>query len=231
MFDDQLPSSNQQNSTAAPKPPTPPSNLPVEDIFDETEKFGNANSAPPAMRPPVAPGGNFNYNSLPPTANRGSNRWLWLSLIILAIILIGGGVIFALMYAPNTPANQIVNTNTNQPALNANLNTNVNANLNANINSNSNSNENINTNTPPAAVDTDHDGLTDQEEATLGTDPTKADTDSDGLTDFEEVNIYQTNPLNPDTDGDSYNDGTEVRTGNNPKGPGKLLQLPSNTNQ
>lgn len=81
------------------------------------------------------------------------------------------------------------------------------------------------TNTPPP-LDSDGDGLSDAEEATLGTDPAMSDTDSDGLTDREEVQIYQTNPLNPDTDGDSYLDGNEVRDGYNPNGPGKLFELP-----
>jgi len=79
---------------------------------------------------------------------------------------------------------------------------------------------------PPVAVDTDQDGLPDAEEATLGTDPTKVDTDDDSLTDREEVKIYATDPLNPDTDGDTYLDGNEVKAGYNPKGTGKLLELP-----
>jgi len=71
---------------------------------------------------------------------------------------------------------------------------------------------------PPATsaikgpVDTDGDGLTDEEEARLGTDPRNPDTDGDGLTDGEEVNIYKTDPLNPDTDYDRLSDGKEVKT-------------------
>ncbi|MEK7508624.1 MAG: hypothetical protein AAB568_02090 [Patescibacteria group bacterium] len=80
---------------------------------------------------------------------------------------------------------------------------------------------------PPAVnVDTDGDGLTDEEEARLGTDPAKVDTDDDGLTDYEEVIIWKSNPLGADTDGDSYADGIEVRSGYNPLGAGKLLELP-----
>lgn len=67
--------------------------------------------------------------------------------------------------------------------------------------------------TPPT-VDTDGDGLTDQEEAELGTDPNNADSDDDGLTDSEEVNEYNTDPLNADTDGDGLNDGDEVMSHN-----------------
>lgn len=79
----------------------------------------------------------------------------------------------------------------------------------------------------PQAVDTDKDGLTDEEEATLGTSPRSSDTDRDELYDYEEVNVYHTNPLSKDSDGDSYEDGVEITGGYDPNGPGKLLQLPS----
>ena len=59
-------------------------------------------------------------------------------------------------------------------------------------------------------IDSDGDGLTDEEELKLGTDPHNPDTDGDGLTDGEEVKIYHTDPLNPDTDYDGLNDGDEV---------------------
>lgn len=77
------------------------------------------------------------------------------------------------------------------------------------------------------AVDTDGDGLTDEEEAKYGTDPKKADTDGDSLTDYEEIMIWKTDPLNPDTDGDGFSDGVEVKNGFNPLGAGKLLELPA----
>jgi len=63
-------------------------------------------------------------------------------------------------------------------------------------------------------VDTDGDGLTDEEEIALGTDPNNADTDGDGLTDGEEVNEYNTDPLQADTDGDGLSDGDEVNSYN-----------------
>lgn len=74
-------------------------------------------------------------------------------------------------------------------------------------------------------VDTDQDGLTDDEEKQLGTDPNKVDTDNDGLFDREEVKVYKTDPLNPDTDGDKFSDGDEVKNGYNPKGAGKLFEI------
>ncbi len=76
-------------------------------------------------------------------------------------------------------------------------------------------------------LDSDHDGLTDLQEAQLGTNPNNPDTDGDGLTDREEVYVYHTNPLNPDTDGDGFKDGDEVKNGYNPNGPGKLLVIPA----
>ncbi len=46
------------------------------------------------------------------------------------------------------------------------------------------------------AIDSDHDGLTDEEEVLYGTDKNKRDTDADGYTDGDEVaNLY--NPLKP----------------------------------
>ena len=79
---------------------------------------------------------------------------------------------------------------------------------------------------PDTFMDTDGDGLTDEEEMDLGTDPKSADTDNDGLTDFDEVRIYQTDPTMPDTDGDGFLDGQEVAGGYNPNGPGKLFEIP-----
>lgn len=80
---------------------------------------------------------------------------------------------------------------------------------------------------PVASVDSDGDGLTDDQERQLGTDPFRSDSDEDGLFDGEEVNIYKTNPLNADTDGDTFSDGEEVQNGYNPNGTGKLLELPT----
>ena len=106
----------------------------------------------------------------------------------------------------------------------------------------------LGTTTPPVAnMDSDGDGLSDQQEIILGANPLRADSDDDGLTDYEEVNIYLTSPLNPDSDGDGlsdyeeikiyktdplnsdsdndgYSDKTEIDTGYNPNGPGKLSE-------
>jgi len=79
---------------------------------------------------------------------------------------------------------------------------------------------------PQVPIDTDGDGLTDEEENFLGTNINSADSDADGLPDRDEVEIYKTDPLNQDSDGDGYLDGEEVRGGYDPKGSGKLLELP-----
>jgi outer membrane protein OmpA-like peptidoglycan-associated protein len=66
--------------------------------------------------------------------------------------------------------------------------------------------------TDPASADSDGDGLSDGEEAEAGTDPLSADSDNDGLSDGDEVNSHGTDPMNPDTDGDGLSDGDEVNT-------------------
>jgi len=79
------------------------------------------------------------------------------------------------------------------------------------------------------AVDADGDALDDIRERELGTNIEQSDTDGDGLTDGDEVIIWKTNPLNSDTDGDRYVDGEEVRNGYDPKGPGRLFNVPTST--
>lgn len=78
------------------------------------------------------------------------------------------------------------------------------------------------------ASDTDGDGLTDGEEVNVyKTDPLRADTDGDGLTDGDEVKVWKTDPTKADTDGDGFSDGQEVQNGYNPNGPGKLPVPPN----
>ncbi len=74
-------------------------------------------------------------------------------------------------------------------------------------------------------VDSDLDGLADEEEIQLGTNANNSDTDQDGLTDREEAKVYQTDPLSADTDGDSFSDGSEIQNGYSPKGDGKLMEI------
>ncbi|MGL4751481.1 MAG: inverse autotransporter beta domain-containing protein [Aeromonadaceae bacterium] len=69
-----------------------------------------------------------------------------------------------------------------------------------------------------AGVDTDNDGISDEDELANGTDPLKPDTDGDGLTDGQEAE-HGTDPLKPDTDGDGISDGDEVTGGSDPLDP------------
>lgn len=64
-------------------------------------------------------------------------------------------------------------------------------------------------------LDTDNDGVSDEDEKADGTDPTKADTDGDGINDGDEKND-KTNPLVADTDEDGVHDGDEKTDGTNP---------------
>lgn len=66
--------------------------------------------------------------------------------------------------------------------------------------------------TAAAQGDTDGDGLSNTQEATLGTDPNNPDTDGDGLSDGDEVIIFSTNPRNRDSDSDVLTDYDEVYT-------------------
>ena len=61
-------------------------------------------------------------------------------------------------------------------------------------------------------IDSDGDGLLDDDEVRIGTDPYDPDTDKDGLSDGEEVHQYKTDPLIADTDWDGLKDGAEVLT-------------------
>jgi gliding motility-associated-like protein len=77
-------------------------------------------------------------------------------------------------------------------------------------------------------IDTDGDGLTDQNEATAGTDPTNPDTDGDGINDGNEV-TNTSDPLDPcspnlnagpcDQDGDGLTNTQEATANTNPTNP------------
>lgn len=67
--------------------------------------------------------------------------------------------------------------------------------------------------------DVDWDGISDEDEATLGTDPQRIDTDGDGLSDKQEIDETKTDPTKADTDGDGFSDLTELSNGYDPLVP------------
>ncbi len=68
-------------------------------------------------------------------------------------------------------------------------------------------------------IDTDEDGLTDEEELAAGTNFENPDTDGDGLLDGAEVKTHGTNPLSDDSDGDEFTDPFELAQGSDPTNP------------
>jgi hypothetical protein len=72
-------------------------------------------------------------------------------------------------------------------------------------------------------VDTDGDGLSDEEETAIGTDPNNVDSDADGVQDGGEVNAG-TDPLLADTDGDGFTDKEELDLGSDPLDPNSFPQ-------
>ncbi len=92
---------------------------------------------------------------------------------------------------------------------------------------------------PPPPVDTDADGLIDDDETGIyGTDPNNADTDGDGMNDGDELAFWGNNwsddsdndglvnLIDPDSDNDGYNDGTSPPPPPPPP-PIPPLQLPT----
>ena len=78
--------------------------------------------------------------------------------------------------------------------------------------------------TPAAPVedpDSDGDGASDAQEASLGTDPANPDSDADGLLDGAELTAG-TDPTLYDTDGDGFGDNTEVANGTDPNDPASV---------
>ncbi len=73
--------------------------------------------------------------------------------------------------------------------------------------------------------DLDADGLSNDQEATLGTNPEDDDSDDDGLLDGAEVNVHLTDPLDNDTDNDRFRDGQEIGLASNPL---NALSFPGN---
>lgn len=72
--------------------------------------------------------------------------------------------------------------------------------------------------TDVAPNDADRDGISNEEEKTLGLDEKEFDTDGDGVADLDELQVWKTDPKKADTDGDGFSDGVEIIYKHNPLG-------------
>lgn len=232
------------NFNAGPTtPPAPATKLaPTEDIFANVNT-GNLAGKPPVFQPkdPNALQTQYEYEEEYPGMGR---KIMMLGMILLAVIIIVAIAWFVIKKATppvnyekiNTESvNTVVDeTKTDNNTIQASSTDQTNTNQMNSADQIATSSEVatssvVNNEKVTAAVDSDGDGLTDEEEKTLGTDPNSVDTDKDGLFDRDEVKIYHTDPLNPDTDGDGIPDGIEVKNGDNPNGPGKLFNVNQKT--
>jgi len=202
MFDD-LDKQNAQNAT--PPAPLVRGEAKAEDMFAEVDKTGKPEVFQP--RPANTP----SYATVIPEEQIWKNRkgLIFGSLAVVLVVAISGYFGLKFFAGDKTaPVSPPVQTETEKTSL-----------------------ETVTPEPPdetavvPERLDSDQDGLTDEEEAALGTNANNIDSDQDGLTDREEVKVYQTDPLNSDTDGDGYKDGEEIAGDYNPKGQGKLLEI------
>ncbi|MDP3899743.1 MAG: hypothetical protein Q8Q23_01540 [bacterium] len=152
-----------------------------------------------------------------------SIAFIIVSIIVIALIFIYGPSFFSNNEENNINSTDIVETKelANIATDNSTESDNANGQV---INSEVENPPDINSMVTKDILDTDGDGVSDEEEIILGTDPSVLDTDRDGLYDGEEVKIFFTDPLKRDTDGDSYLDSVEVMNGFNPNGEGTLEQ-------
>jgi len=135
--------------------------------------------------------------------HRGASKITYIiELFALALVIV---VVLYFLQFRTTPSSEEMNTSTNQLSTNAAL--------------------TDSTNTQSLPADSDQDGLSDEEETTLGTNPNLSDSDNDGLIDYDEVKVYKSDPLKSDTDGDGNSDGAEVKNGYSPIDDSKLLDL------
>ncbi|MBN1778792.1 MAG: hypothetical protein JW816_01045 [Candidatus Buchananbacteria bacterium] len=232
MFDEQKPQTNQSQGQSLNQPPQPPNNLPgmaqtkashePEDILSEIDPVKNVErpTKPSDLEmPPVA--------AMPPEPKARPTEPFFQRfkkvIILVILILIVAILAWASFYAYQRFFSQPGAVVNNQPQTNQDSQPQTPQ----DVNQVENNQPAVNNQGQPSAIqplDSDKDGLTDEQEAVYGTDPLSADTDGDGLTDNDEIKFYKTDPNNPDTDGDGFNDGSEVQNGYDPKGPGKLVQ-------
>ncbi len=212
MFDDKKNSTPQPGSLGGETPKH------VEDMFSETDKAASSVSALQAKHGTgpgnKKPGGGQKI----PLSPADMSKYIKIGAIaIVAIIVIGGGWYAFSMFSGGGDA--VPAANIGEENLENKEGDKV-----PEVKEEDNVVQPV-TKTQPivAPLDTDKDGLPDEEELRIGTKIDDIDSDDDYLFDREEVRVYKSDPLNPDTDGDGFLDGLEVRDGYNPNGDGKLF--------
>jgi len=198
----------------------------VEDIFDEVDKTSNPdkvanNTSPQKVKvPPVQPQKPVTTSSLP---TRGKSRVPIIVMLVFIFLVLAGMVYLVVtgvfLNKGEESAGTAVNTETDAVD-EAVINTNA-----SESGTNDFTDVFVDVEKIDGPLDTDGDGLTDEEESALGTSISRNDTDNDGLFDREEVKVFKTDPLKSDSDRDGKLDGMEVDNGYDPNGPGLLLDL------
>jgi len=188
------------SSQTTPQTPVPPSQEP-EDIFAEIDKGKNR---PPSLEEkkgqPAPQKETMKDIFIEETNKRGIKKVL---IFVLIIILFGLAYLGYMKFKYLEKKQGILpkKESQNQPA---------------NI---PQSSEPGSTPSQKTVLDSDKDGLSDEEEKSLGTDPYDVDTDKDGLIDRVEIQVYKTDPLKADSDSDGYLDGQEIKFGYDPLNP------------
>lgn len=215
------------NGSGPKMPPAPPSSPP--------------GPRPPAPRPPQSPVGMPQAPiGVPPTSPRLETKsgirpkpLVFVAILIVILILVGVAIWFFFLRAPAEPVAELTPIDTNMEDITPTSDVPVFEPVVTPEEEELFSEDEDALGEPVLepepempSVDSDGDGLTDEEEMVLGTAINNTDTDGDGLFDKQEVVTYGTDPLNEDTDGDGFSDGSEVQNGYNPNGSGRLFQVP-----
>ena len=257
MFNDQTDNQNKQSApqdifdSASPVPAPTPINTP-----SATQAFNPISASNPVNLSPVDSGnpvihtmagdasvlkpvnrvnGDDPWSQLSPNERAAlesirPSAWRRILVVILVVLIISGGIYVAWRFVPwSNWLSRFFPASNNSKVAPSPV-----------ENNKENNQEYLNqiiqpeNNTMPTAtpIDTDRDGLNDEEETQAGTKVDEPDSDNDDLSDLAEVKTYKTNPLKADSDDDGYNDGLEVKNGNNPldaRPDAKLLQINSET--
>ncbi len=220
MFDD-VKKEDQNLSPSTSNTPVPPAqNLPVDDMFQETDP--SLNKAPLAFteKPSAISSGKIQPASpVPAVPVLSSEQAMTNSKLLLGeentgsnvkkIIVAGVGLVLVTLVAWG--AYSVFFSSSDQNVVDETKNTNQVQNNQNNTQEQNNAELPVNNEAVDVlANDDDKDGLSNAQEDASGTDPNNPDTDDDALGDKDEIKVYLTDPLNADTDNDGLFDNEEL---------------------